>query len=144
MNSRMVWLLGGLVLAGIWPASAKPVVTVNTEHYEIQGKSASELMKQMRRHGPKGFWAYTTWSVQSARSRWDGSCIVSLEINYTYPRWTNYGSASASLRDRWDRMMTNLRLHEEGHGEIGMPGKDTLTGDIRHRRDPDTYHPAFA
>lgn len=115
MKLRIV-LLGGLVLAGLGVGSAAAEVkaTVTTKYYDIKGKSASQLKAQMKRHGPQGFWAYNNWYV-----RWTGDCKVSLEVDYTFPRWTNRGSAPAGLRDRWDRMIRNLIIHEQGHEQHG-------------------------
>jgi len=117
MRATGTWVLCALALAGAGGGSgwAEPTVTVNTTHYDIQGKNADQLKRQMKRLGPNGFWAYTSWYI-----RWSGSCAVSLEIDYTYPRWTDRDSAPSRLRERWDRMLTNLTLHEEGHGQIGL------------------------
>lgn len=117
MKLRPVWLLGSLavVVLDSGSAAAEPRVTVKTDHYYIQGKTAAQLKDLMKRRGPKGFWAYTSWYV-----RWSGNCAVSLEIRHTYPRWTDRSSAPAGMQHRWDHMIANLTLHEEGHGQIGL------------------------
>lgn len=117
MKSHPIWLVGGLAVAALGggPVIAEPRVAVKTGYYDIQGKTAAQLKNLMKRRGPKGFWAYTTWNV-----RWSGSCAISLEISYTYPRWTDRSSAPAGLQARWNRMITNLTQHEEGHGQIGL------------------------
>jgi predicted secreted Zn-dependent protease len=124
MGSIAASLLVASVIA-IAPLSAvaQPTVSATTGYYEIQGRSAAQLKKQMARRGPKGFWAYTTWHV-----RWTGDCRVSLEVSYTFPRWTNRDGASASLRQRWDRMITNLMLHERGHEQNGRNAAREIDG----------------
>jgi predicted secreted Zn-dependent protease len=102
------------MLAASSKAGAEPAVKVTTTYYAIGGTMSAELKAQMRSLGPHGFWAYTRWYV-----RWTGACRVSLEISYTYPRWTDEGSAPPQLRAEWNRMMERLRAHEQGHGQHG-------------------------
>ncbi len=111
----LIILLGVLSLLPAGKSFADPSITVKTKYYEIRGLTARQLKAQMRRRGPKGFWAYTRWYV-----RWTGNCRVSAEINYTFPRWTNRKQATGWLRQRWDRMTRNLWRHEKGHGRHGI------------------------
>lgn len=92
-----------------------PSVSVKTKYYDIKGTSASELRRQMRRRGPQGYWALAIWNV-----RWSGRCKLSVSISYTYPRWSNEGTASSALRKKWGSMLKNLIKHEKGHGQFGI------------------------
>ena len=89
--------------------------TSQTQLYDIAGSTAEELKDAMAQNGPHGYWAYTTWYV-----RWSASCEISVQINYTMPRWLDRDAAAPALRDAWDRMMKNLWRHERGHAEHGF------------------------
>jgi predicted secreted Zn-dependent protease len=95
-------------------AVADPSISVRTTYYPIAGTTSAELRSQMKALGPQGYWAYTRWYV-----RWTGDCRLSVEISYTYPRWTNQDKAPAALRSAWKDMMAHLKSHEEGHGQHG-------------------------
>jgi predicted secreted Zn-dependent protease len=95
-------------------AVAEPAVTIRTTYYPITGATGDELKSQMRENGPQGYWAYTRWHV-----RWTGNCRVSVEISYTYPRWTNQDQAPAVLQAAWKAMISSLQSHEEGHAQHG-------------------------
>jgi len=89
--------------------------TSQTQLYDIAGSTAEELKDAMAQNGPHGYWAYTTWYV-----RWSASCEISVQINYTMPRWLDRDAAAPALREEWDRMMKNLWRHERGHAEHGF------------------------
>lgn len=106
-------VLGILSLTGV--AQAEPRIKTIWKYYSIYGNTARELKSQMRRKGPKGFWAYTVWWVN-----WSGTCRTNLKITYTFPKWVNKNRAPSSLRNSWDRMIRQLKLHEQGHSQHGI------------------------
>jgi len=97
------------------PADARPVVKTVWKYYPITGRTSRQLINQMRRKGPQGYWAFARWYV-----RWSGTCRTSVRITYTFPRWVDKNRAPASLRKAWDRMIRNLKRHERGHGQHGI------------------------
>lgn len=109
-------IISALVLI-LWPSisNSAPSVSVKTKYYNIKGSSAKGLKQQMRRHGPKGYWASTTWRVH-----WSSKCKLSVAISYTYPRWSDKKKASPALRNKWDSMLKNLKKHEKRHGLFGI------------------------
>ncbi len=104
-----------MTLFAINPSVAKPKISVKTKYYAITGDTSAELKRQMNRKGPRGNWARADWYV-----RWSGSCRLSLEIRYVYPKWKNKSQAPAALRKKWDRMMKALQKHEKQHGQHGI------------------------
>ena len=42
------------------------------------------------------------------------------------PTWSGYAAASAAAKAEWDRMMVNLRIHEERHVAIAVEEADNL------------------
>ena len=141
MKQRFTFVLLALLAtlaAAPQRAGAEPAVTVNSTYYAITGTTSAELKAQMKSLGPQGYWAYTTWNVN-----WTGNCRVSLKISYTYPRWTNQGSAPPALRAAWNQMMTNLRTHEEGHGQHGKNAAKEIE-QSHCRSDPKTITQKWA
>ncbi len=127
MNKRIFVFSAVFLLSGA-AAQAEPVVTTETNYYDIQGRTAEELRNQMHQksHHSDGF-AHTDWNI-----RWNyGSESVSggyrvsdprvtMSLVYTYPRWTDEGSAPWGLQGKWKKFMKALEEHEKGHGKIGM------------------------
>lgn len=107
--------IGILVALSSQPVNGKPRVREIVKYYNIQGVSAAQLKAQMKRKGPKGFWAYTQWWVN-----WSGSCQLSVKLTYTFPKWVNNSKAPKSLRASWKRMIKKLWIHERGHGQNGI------------------------
>jgi hypothetical protein len=49
---------------------------------------------------------------------------------YRLPRWSGYDRASAAARAEWDRMLGNLRAHEDRHLAIAIEEADQLAADL--------------
>jgi predicted secreted Zn-dependent protease len=110
-----------------------PAVKVSYRYYPISGSSAAQLRSQMRQHGPfeplegRRYDARTEWLVQwSYRySRSNNQCRVGAlatkaDVTITYPRWAPTASAPRSLIVDWQRYMTALQTHENGHKDNGV------------------------
>ncbi len=69
----------------------------------------------MKKLGPKGFWAYTSWYVS-----WTRECDVKVKITYTFPKLATPQDLNAATRKRWDTMFAALVVHEEQHGQHGI------------------------
>jgi predicted secreted Zn-dependent protease len=70
-------------------------------------------------------YAYTRYSFEYRYARMSNaqSCTmtsssVAVSIAMTLPQWDDYASASAPMRAEWDRFITQLTLHEQGHVDI--------------------------
>jgi predicted secreted Zn-dependent protease len=106
------------------------MVSVRFRYYELRGRSAAELRRQMDESGPKeegeSYDARTHWSVRW-RFRYESagsSCRISsasttVETEILLPRWLDAAQAPAELRARWSRYLQALRLHENGHARFG-------------------------
>ncbi len=114
-----------------------PVSIANT-NYTISGETAEQLREQMNQLGPKdsngSFDAFTRWYI---RLKYDyetanGSCAldnirVNVEVTFTMPQWKRDTNFEVGLVERWDRYITALQLHEDGHRDHGIAaGKDVL------------------
>lgn len=101
--------------------AANPSVKTKFTYYNIEGHTAKELKRQMRKKGPKGFWAYTNWYVN-----WSSNCKVRVSIKITLPKWVNRSDASPGLKKSWDSMISSLKKHELNHGEHGINASKEL------------------
>lgn len=112
--------------------SVNPVINEHFNYYEIQGRTEKELQQQMNASGIRGadgnsYYAYTNWYV-----KWNYtydtttvSCSIAtvatiVDANYKLPKWIRNENASADLKNKWNRFIHNLELHEYGHREIGV------------------------
>lgn len=109
--------------------SAFAALDVQTEHetYGIKGSSVAELKQQMRKKGPRGYFAYTSWDIRFNYGylRQNGSCSldqvkVDLKTVYTMPEFKNYDDADNELKQKWDFFIKNLQTHEDGHAQNGL------------------------
>jgi len=107
-------LAGALLLAATAAGAQEVAVEVKEEFYEVEGRTAFELRREMKARGPKGYWAYTRWRVH-----WSSKCKVRLNISYTFPKLANRDALPLPLRQNWDSMLAALKAHERRHGENG-------------------------
>jgi predicted secreted Zn-dependent protease len=113
--------------------SANPMVSVQMIHYPISGATSQELREQMNLFGPlderldRRFDGYTRWYVrwnyQYAQSQ-EGCRIdkakVKTEVTMTLPQWETAPTASPELNTEWNRYITALQTHENGHKQHGL------------------------
>lgn len=127
-------MVSAIAAAGIafyaYNASSNEPVSIRTNYYYISGSNVNELKADMRRKGPLGYWAYARWYV-----RWSADCNVTVSIRYTLPKWPGKDSAPPELRAKWERMITKLREHEEGHGRHGLKAAEEIRA-TKCRKDP--------
>ncbi len=109
-------------------AQARPKVTIKTKHYDVRGKTGSEVLRQINRKGPRhGFLvraiaqtqytlSYGYESVQTSKHCRITKAQVKLDIVYVYPRLRS--KVSGRLNKRWKRFLSGVRKHEEVHGKL--------------------------
>ena len=51
---------------------------------------------------------------------------VTLSLVVTLPEWTNYASANATERQKWDEFVGKVKKHEEGHVDIARRGRTAI------------------
>lgn len=97
-------------------------VTINT--YDVRGADFNTVLAGLNAHGE--YHARADWNITYRyRNRQAGNaCAVEsvdtdLKLTLTMPRWIKSPEASADLVSRWDRYLTALRTHENGHLEHG-------------------------
>lgn len=125
-------------VAAILPLLLAPRVTEQVKWYDVSGATPQELRASLDALGPKDedgkrFDAYTYWYV-----RWNflytqavdrcsvTSVTTSVEVTTTLPRWKVGNVEGSPLAARWDRYITALRTHENGHATIGKKAAATI------------------
>lgn len=121
-----------------------PNVTVTVNRYPIQGMTAADLRRDLNATGPldektnRRFDGYTRWWV-----RWrywytnqaDGCRIdraeVKTEVTITLPEWNAPLGASSELKQRWQRYITALETHENGHKQNGLDASRDILAKLK-------------
>lgn len=113
-------------------------VSIAYNYYSISGENAAQLREQMNQLGYKtsrgSFDAVTYWYVywKYDYKKTNGSCgidnpKVKVDIKFTMPKWNRDTNFEVGLTDHWNRYITALQLHEDGHRDHGIgAGKDIL------------------
>lgn len=101
-----------------------------TTTYAVHGLSTAQINSQMAACSPvvqngDGFDASTLYNLSTLYNfgmNSDGLCTVTsasvgINVGMVMPAWSNAG-ASSSLTSTWNRFITNLQTHENGHATI--------------------------
>jgi len=82
----------------------------------------------------KKYDSITSWHVQWGyeHDRSMQSCSAeafqaSVEITIRYPRWVRTDDTPQELMDKWERYLSNLVLHEEGHRDMVVEAVEDIT-----------------
>lgn len=114
------------------PAYSAVSINDNVDRYDINGRTAAELRREMSAKGPAGsggrrFDGYTKWYVSwSYRYRNVGAgCVIasvstSVRVTITLPQWRNESAGDSATRAQWARYIAALELHERGHRQNGV------------------------
>ncbi|MBN2383821.1 DUF922 domain-containing Zn-dependent protease [bacterium] len=133
LYERLWFLCFFLIIVGLTGnLVAGPSVNEETIYYDVRGATVQELRANMNTTSPitfkgKKYDAYTDWKV-NWNFWWDtleeGCAITSVEViltvTFTYPRWLDRQDAPPALQSKWERYLTALIEHEEGHKAIGL------------------------
>lgn len=137
-------------------ATAQNTLTWRTNFYAVTGESIRELRQSMRQARP---WKDDTETVGLTQWRIDwrfdlkptaGGCrcasfTTTTSITNTLPRWTPPTNAPPELRADWNRFITSLGQHEDGHSRLAFAavaelhkqvkaaGEDTDCGRLRNK-----------
>ena len=111
------------------PAQGRVTVeepTVDT--YDVAGTTLAAVAKQL---DPKE-WGRCTYnydySYETAANGRVTKVDVTLHLTIRLPRWQGegYDQASAAAKEEWQRMLTALETHEEGHADIARTWAATM------------------
>ena len=104
---------------GAAPAYAPPA-EVRIDYYEVRGVDFNAVLGSMM--SGRQYAGRTDWllSYQSQPRMAAGACkaesvTTKLTLSMTLPHWSPPPGAAGDLAGRWERFMSALRLHEDGH-----------------------------
>lgn len=120
-------------------ARAETVFTKKITYFQIGGKTADDLDRELERRGPYTsstgmrhpgatkikFGGDITYAEQNGRCRIQ-SARVTVSAQIILPNWKNRRQASASLGLVWDTLSRDIKRHEERHAEIARQHALTL------------------
>jgi predicted secreted Zn-dependent protease len=113
--------------------------------YAVYGNTVDETNNQIAKCTPVDsdgdrFAASTDYALNwafSFQDNGDGLChvtaaSVSINIGVIYPSWQPTFGAAAGLNASWQRFITNLAAHENGHVNIDQAGAAQLLADLQN------------
>jgi len=133
-------LLPSLPTQAAFPA---PVVNVKTNYYTVRGNSPQQLRQQLNQLGPisrtgRRFDGNTKWRIRwnYGYSNRPNQCQltnaqITVNVTITMPRWQTQANAPIQLKQRWQRYIKALQLHENGHRDHGVAAARELTNSLR-------------
>lgn len=97
-----------------------PPADVRYDYYEVQGADFNSVQGSMM--SGRQYAGRTDWSLsyQSQPRMAAGACkaesvATKLALSMTLPHWSPPPGVAGDLIGRWERFMSALRLHEDGH-----------------------------
>jgi predicted secreted Zn-dependent protease len=128
---RLRNLLCLLVLAGLTMPSGAASIDKKYSYFNIYGKSAEDLDREIAKRGPKLQMTGTrhpgatsmNFGLKTRISN-DGTwcklerAFVTLDLKVTLPRWKNRVRASEDMAIMWDTLSSDIKRHEERHALI--------------------------
>jgi predicted secreted Zn-dependent protease len=129
---ELKYLLLLAAVAAVTPAGAEALSRIHTSFYYVDGGSATVIMAQMDKSGPKAedgkrYPSKTRWDVQWKYNHLEEGVTcgvkdvaVAVGIAQNLPRWRGEGSASGALALRWKKFAEAVQRHEDGHKENGI------------------------
>lgn len=111
------------------PAQGVVHANVQQHYYEVQGRSASDLLHAMLRSGPEWegqrYFGLTTSEVRYAYTKVATATgcdltdiVVTSNITVTLPQWRPLSGTPYALERDWRQFDRALRLHEDGHRQL--------------------------
>ena len=130
------------------PVSAPPInppnVTVRYRYYPITGTTMQALRSQMSQRGPidrlsgKRYDANTDWTVTwQFRYHTNGNqCAIQsagskVAVTITLPQWKPPARVERSLVTEWNRYLSALHIHEDGHKNNGIAAASDVVKTLR-------------
>lgn len=121
-----------LPVPGLCTSSVNLVESIRT--YEFFGARAQAASTSLRERllvstdyegRERRFTGQTDWHIewracfeQEARRCRIGGVTSTVNVTYTLPKWADRDAAPGRLKDKWDRYIAGLTVHEKGHGAI--------------------------
>lgn len=128
-------------------STLQPSITVDYRYYAVGGSTPQALRSQLNQLSPvvedgqrfdgKTYW-YVRWFYNYANK--GNRCRItqaksSVEVVFTLPQWQQPTNAPRSLADKWQRYMSALQLHEDGHKDHGIAAAQEVLAVMKNLPD---------
>ena len=128
-------------------STLQPSITVDYRYYAVGGSTPQAMRSQLNQVSPvvedgqrfdgKTYW-YVRWSYYYANK--GNRCRItqaksSVEVEFTLPQWQQPTNAPRSLVNQWQRYMSALQLHEDGHKDHGIAAAQEVLAAIKNLPD---------
>jgi predicted secreted Zn-dependent protease len=109
-----------------------PTVTLHRSYYAIAGSTLEQLQAQMGQPEPSSrkdsqYAAKTDWEVNWSYNYTaaDNRCLISsakvnVDVVVTLPKWNDTPRQPKTIVAEWNRYLTALQIHEDGHTANGI------------------------
>ena len=126
------------------PVAAEVIASKSYSYFDIRGKTADELDRELSRRGPTAsgssarhpgatkirFGGEATYIQDNGRCR-VGNVKVTVHTQIILPRWNSRKGASKELSMIWDALSSDIKRHEERHAEIARDQARAMERAIR-------------
>lgn len=115
---------------------SRATLVETVRHYDFFGARADAAGNSLRQRllvstdyqgRQNRFTGQTDWHIEwracfqmEAQTCRISGVVSKVNVAYTLPRWIDREAAPTALRERWDRYLTSLAVHEKGHGSIAL------------------------
>lgn len=137
-------LVFSIALSLSGPAAADVIASKSYSYFDIRGKTADELDRELSRRGPTSsgssarhpgatkirFGGEATYIQDNGRCR-VGNVKVTVHTQIILPRWNSRRGASKELSMIWDALSSDIKRHEERHAEIARTQARVMERAIR-------------
>lgn len=87
--------------------------------YDLHGHTLAEVALQIE-HLPEA--GQTHWQPTYHATRWSGNVIAAVQVDVhvtvSLPHWVGASAAPSAQQAEWERFLTALRTHEQGHVDL--------------------------
>jgi predicted secreted Zn-dependent protease len=131
MKMRLRSLLCILALGALAAPSNAASIDKRYSYFNLYGKTAEELDREIAKHGPKLQQTGTrhpgattmNFGLKTRIVNDGGFCrleraFVTLDLKLMLPRWKGRGGADDEMAVMWDTLSSDIKRHEERHGLI--------------------------
>jgi predicted secreted Zn-dependent protease len=121
-----------LIIIHACNVQAAPKVTFTYKNYKISGNNIDEIKRSVSENAPKNDNSYSFSPFTTYEISWDykfekssNSCKIAsvkteIAITHHFPELANAKLLDAKTTDKWDEYFKTLKLHENGHANIGI------------------------
>lgn len=131
-----------LAITNAYNVQAAPKVTFTYENYAISGNNIDEIKRSVSENAPKNDNSYSFSPFTKYEISWDykfekssNSCKIAsvkteIAITHHFPELAKDKVLNSNTKDKWSEYFKSLKLHENGHANIGIEASNKIEESI--------------